>query len=115
PGRSGLPEEVGSASRASSPACCPCSATCSVSHRGVGPPKCIAACEHRRQSLSSFCLLEEFPFFRQAQFTLGPRRHRCFITSRHAVCAVGFFPPFAKPIVHKTRPAKPCVRFLHGK
>src|SRR5207244_12838701 len=65
PGRSGLPEEVGSASRASSPACCACSATCSVSHLGVGLPKCMADCEHRRQSLSSFCLLEEFPFFLQ--------------------------------------------------
>src|SRR5207245_11121292 len=99
PGRSWLPEEVESANRASSPECCPCSATCSVSHRGVEPPKCIAACEHRRQSLSSFCLLEKFPFFCQAQFTLGPRRHRCFITSRHDFYAV----ESVKSPRHKTR------------
>src|SRR5207248_879914 len=36
--------------------------------------------------------------------------------SRHGTRFVPwFFPTLRETIVHKTRPAKPCVRFLHGK
>ena len=42
---------------------------------------------------------------------VGPRRHRCFITSRHGVCAVGFCVGLGKNSL-VNRPAAPATRII---